>query len=60
MFSNAVKIMLFILCTILCTYKTMLYCRKHPSIQITGTMKPENDIKMKLYLGCYRNRLEGG
>ena len=62
MFSNTVKIMLFIFpCTILCTYKTVYNGRKHSLIQNYRYAKTRKcKIKLNLYLGYYRNRLEGG
>ena len=48
-------------CAILYTHKTMQNYRKHPSIQNHRHNKTRKcDINMKLYLGYYRNRLEGG
>ena len=61
MFSNAVKIKIFISnCTILCIYKIIENCRKHPSIQNYRHAKFRKcEIKSKLHLTYLRNRQEG-
>ena len=61
-FSNAVKIIIFILdVQYYVPYKTLLNCRKHPSIQNYRHNKTRKcKTKLKLYLGYFRNRLEGG
>ena len=60
-FSNAVKIMIFILDVQY--YVPIKLCKTTGSIhlfKIIGMLKPENiKFKLKLYLGHSRNRLEG-
>ena len=62
MFSNAVKIKIFI--SDVQYYVRVKLCKTAGSIhlfKIKGTIKPEKcEIKLKLYLGYYRSRLEGG
>ena len=60
MFSNTVKIMIFI--SDVQYYEPIKLCKTAGSIhlfKIIGMLKPENiKFKLKLYLGCSRNRLE--
>ena len=61
LFSNAVKIMLFI--SDVQYYVPIKLCKTAGNIhlfKITGTIKPEYVKLKKLYLEYYRNRIEGG